>query len=173
MQTIDRIIENLTKLRESSNTLDILLDMERVLDQLDIYTYENWYAGELVEGPRTSRYFITASFMWPKKMPPDNRIFRKFRNFGIISSITEDKFVYTVKPENYDDFEPGSFMPKKAEAPVWVIELKIPKELMQEVKMGFMEIEGQQIDLQDLDKAYDTDIDKQTVKNDEDDLLAQ
>jgi hypothetical protein len=172
MQTIDRIIENLTKLRESSNTLELLLDMERVLDQLDIYTYKNWYAGELVEGPLTSRYFVTASFMWPKQMTPDNRVFRKFRDYGIITKLTEDTLNYTVRPQDYDDFEPGSFMPKTESIPVWVVELRVPKELMQEVKTGYAEIEGQQVDLQDLDKAYENDLDKETVKNDEQDQLA-
>jgi hypothetical protein len=64
-------------------------------------------------------------------------------------------------------------MPKTTQRPVWVVELKIPKDLMQQIETGYAEIEGQQIDLQDLDSAYEDNLDKEMVKNDEQDQLQQ
>lgn len=167
--TIDKIIDNLSVLRDNSNSLDVLIDFERVLDQLDVYTYKNWYLGELVEGPKVSRYFVTASFMWPEKLSPDSRALKKLKDYGVIHSIKLDEFVYALRPKDYEDFEPGTFKPKKVNKPVWVIELKIPKDLLQHIRTGYAEIEGQQIDLQDLDSAYEDNLDKEMVKDDEQD----
>lgn len=173
MPKINDIIDNLSVVRENSQSLGILMDFERVLDQLDIYTYKNWYLGELVEGPKSSRYFVTASFMWPETMPPEPRALKKLKNFGIIGSVRLDEFEYALKPKNHSDFEPGTFMPKMAKKPIWVVDLKIPKDLMQQIETGYADIEGQEIDLADLDKAYDENLDKEMVKDDDDDLTAQ
>lgn len=173
MPKIKDIIDNLSVVRENSQSLDILLDFERVLDQLDIYTYKNWYLGELVAGPDTSRYFVTASFMWPDNMPPDCRALKKLKNFGILHKIKLDEYHYTTRPKDYSDFEPGTYMPKTQQKPVWVIELKIPKDLMQQIQTGYAEIEGQQIDLQDLDQAFDDNLDKQSIKDEDEELDGQ
>jgi hypothetical protein len=173
MPKINDIIDNLGVVRENGNSLGILMDFERVLDQLDIYTYKNWYLGELVDGPKSNRYFVTASFMWPDNLPPDARALKKLKNFGILHKVKLDEFHYTLRPKSYEDFESGSFMPKTTQRPVWVVELKIPKDLMQQIETGYAEIEGQQIDLQDLDSAYEDNLDKEMVKNDEQDQLQQ
>ena len=51
----------------SDGSMAVLLDFERVLDELDIYSYKNWRFGELVEGPDVSRYTVTCIFSLPGK----------------------------------------------------------------------------------------------------------
>ena len=105
--------------------------------------------------------------MWPEQLSPDSRALKKLKDYGIIHNIKLDEFVYALRPKDYEDFEPGTFKPKKVKKPVWVIEIKIPKDLMQHIRTGYAEVEGQQIDLQDLDLAYDENLDKEMVKDDE------
>ena len=70
MANIKDIISNIEQIYGSNNSLNMLKDFERVIDELDTYVYDNWIDGELVEGPKESRYFVECTFMWPKdKMP--------------------------------------------------------------------------------------------------------
>ena len=50
------VFDNTRNIYQSDNSLETLLDFERVLDYADMYVYENWSSGELIEGPIHSRY---------------------------------------------------------------------------------------------------------------------
>ena len=71
MHDVLDIIRNVQGLYSVGPTLSILKDFERVLDELDIYVFENWQDGELLEGPTDARHFVTCSFMWPMDKMPD------------------------------------------------------------------------------------------------------
>ena len=66
MADLKDIIKNIETVYGSNNSLNILKDFERVIDELDVYVYDNWIDGELVSGPIESRYWIQCTFMWPK-----------------------------------------------------------------------------------------------------------
>ena len=51
MYDVLKVIENIKGIYESNNTLRVLKDFERVMDELDLYVFENWEDGELCEGP--------------------------------------------------------------------------------------------------------------------------
>ena len=51
MHDVLNIVKNIESIYESDTALAVLKDFERVLDELDIYVYENWADGELVSGP--------------------------------------------------------------------------------------------------------------------------
>ena len=65
MRDILDVIKNIDDLYENNTSLAVLKDFERVLDELDMYVYENWEDGELAYGPQVDRHWITAAFMWP------------------------------------------------------------------------------------------------------------
>ena len=48
MADIKDIISNIENIYGSNNSLSLLKDFERVIDELDVYVYENWLDGELV-----------------------------------------------------------------------------------------------------------------------------
>ena len=50
--------------------------------------------------------------------------------------------------------------------PVWLVEIVMPKSLMSDIKTGSIEMEDQDIDLEELDNAYEQDLDKQETQND-------
>ena len=51
MKDVLEIIKNIESIYESDVAFTVLKDFERVLDDLDIYVYDNWGEGELVAGP--------------------------------------------------------------------------------------------------------------------------
>ena len=90
MHDVLDIIRNVQSLYALGPTLGILKDFERVLDELDVYVFDNWPEGELLEGPIDARHFVTCSFMWPEEKMPDpsggkrllDRGFRMDRGYG-------------------------------------------------------------------------------------------
>ena len=58
MADIKDIIANIENVYGSNNSLNLLKDFERVIDELDTYVYDNWIEGELVQGPIESRYWV-------------------------------------------------------------------------------------------------------------------
>ena len=65
-----------------------------------------------------------------------------------------------VKVEKYTDFRPGSAKPKLIEKQIWLVEIEMPKYLINDVRQGSYELEDQDIDLDDLDQSYIDDLDK-------------
>jgi hypothetical protein len=72
-----------------------------------------------------------------------------------------------VKIEDPSDYRPGTHKAKIIEKKVWLVEISMPKNLMSDIRTGSIELEDQDIDLQDLDDAYEQDLDKQEYQNDE------
>ena len=158
---LKELIDNIQGVHDSSNLLETLMDFERVLDDLDCYAFPNWIKGELVEGPITGRHWVSATFMWPEKLPPDPKMLERFQSNSIKSKVTKGVFKHPLEVESRDDFRPGTNYPKLAEDNVWLIELTIPKAMIKDVEEGFANIAGEQIDMEDIDKAYERDFDNE------------
>jgi len=164
---LKNLIDNIKGIYESANLIEILSDFERVLDNLDMYAYINWEKGELVEGPISSRHWVTAKFMWPKKLPPDPLFINRMISNGIEVTVGKDILKRSIQVKKYDDFKPGTFFPKLVKHPIWTIEIHIPRYMLQEVQQGYVEMGGEKLDLDDLDTAYDQDLDKNGTTGEE------
>lgn len=152
----------------SDGSLQVLMDFERVLDDLDLYSFKNWQLGELVQGPDIGRYTVGCIFMWPEKLMPDPRGARRLLPFDCTVKFKKTRIKIPIKIENPDDFVAGTHKARLVEKPVWLVEIVMPKSLMADIRTGSVEMEGQEIDLQDLDDSYDEDLDQQEVQqNDE------
>ena len=53
------------------SALDVLMQVDEYLESLNIYAYPNWFSGEIVDGPRIEKYWVTVTLMYPRKMMPD------------------------------------------------------------------------------------------------------
>lgn len=164
MDIVD-IVKNTKKIYMSESSLETLLDFERVLDQLDIYAFENWKRGELVEGPVVDRHWVTAKFMWPHKLMPDPDGAKRMLGYNTQVMYERDTLATPVKVEDYDDFRPGTRKPKLREDRVWILEIRMPKELIQDINEGYLELEGREIDQTDLDDAYEQNLSDVTSNN--------
>jgi hypothetical protein len=152
---IKDIVENSKKIYMSESALETLMDFERVLDELDLYAFKNWKKGELIEGPIKHRHWVEATFMWPHKLMPDPDGAKRLLEYRSKIEYKKDKLSTPVKVESPGDFRPGTKKPKLKEDPVWTVRIQMPLEVMTDIREGFIELEGREIDLKDLDDAYD------------------
>jgi hypothetical protein len=168
MDVVD-IIKNTKTIYMSESSLETMMDIERVMDSLDLYAFKNWKKGELVEGPIRKKHWVEATFMWPKKSMPDPDGAKRLLGYNAKVTFQESSLSTPVKIEGYDDFRPGTKKAKLREDPVWLVNVKLPIELVKEFKDGYLEIEGSEIDLQEIDDAYEEGLDQTELMNVKDD----
>lgn len=161
------VADNIKDLYLSEGSLLTLLDFERVLDELDLYSFKNWQLGELVSGPDIGKYNVGCIFLWPEKLMPDPRGARRLLPFDCKVRFKKTQMQIPVKIEEPDDYVPGTHKARLIERPVWLVEIVMPKNLMSDIRTGSIELEDQDIDLKDLDDAYAEDLDDQEFKQDE------
>lgn len=162
-----QVADTIRDIYMSDGSLSTLLDFERVLDELDIYAFRNWEIGELVAGPDIGRYRVGATFMWPLKMMPDPRGARRLLPFDCDVSYKRQKIKIPIKIDDPSDYRAGTKKARLVEREVWLVEIIMPKALMSEIRTGSIEMEDQDIDLDDLDSAYEKDLDKEEYQNDQ------
>ncbi len=161
------IIDNTKSIYVSDSALESLMDFERVLDELDTYVFKNWIKGELVEGPIYEKYFITCTFMWPYKLMPDPRGAERLLDYNCQVRYRRTHYSYPVTVRDPSDFRDGTHMPKMTEKPVWLVEIVMPKQLMRDIEKGSIELESDTIDLEDLEQSYETGLDDDIYKSEE------
>ena len=162
-----QVAENIRDIYLSEGSLLSLLDYERVLDELDLYAFKNWELGELVSGPTIGKYRVSCIFMWPEKLMPDPRGARRLLPFDCTVKYKKTTMQVPVKINNPSDYIPGTHKARLAEKKIWLVEITMPKSLMSDIRTGSIELEDQDIDLQDLDDAYEQDLDQQEYQNQE------
>lgn len=140
MRDIKDILHNIENIYGSNNALSTLKDFERVIDELDVYVYDNWIDGELVEGPVESRYWVTCTFMWSHKNMPDPAGGQRLLDYGCKVSFYKDKVSVVRKIKTPDDIRPGTRKGKIDLKSVWMVEIKIPKKLMFDINKGYKDL---------------------------------
>jgi hypothetical protein len=161
-----QVADNIRDIYMSEGSLTTLLDFERVLDEVDIYAFKNWELGELVAGPDISKYRVTCTFMWPERLMPDPRGGRRLLPFDCEVSYMKKDIKIPVKITDPSDYRSGTKKAKLITKQVWLVEIVMPKALMNDIRTGSIEMEDQDIDLDDLDQAYEQDLDKDATQND-------
>lgn len=169
---IKDIVNNIKNIYMTDSALESLMDFERVLDELDVYVFENWNKGELVEGPIYEKYFVKCTFMWPYKLMPDPRGGERLLDYDCYVSYKKDTLHYPVKISSPDDFKPGTKVPRMSSKPVWLVEIVMPKQLMQDINRGSLELESEKVDIGDIEQAYETGLDDDVYKADDSPTIA-
>jgi hypothetical protein len=147
--------------------MNTLLDFERVLDESDLYAYRNWELGELVQGPNVKRYTVSCIFMWPYNLMPNPKGARRLVAIGCKIKFAKSKIEVPVEVNDYEDYVAGTRYPKMAPKKVWFVYIEIPKDLLDDIKEGSIDLAGQTIDLEELDDSYDEDLDKDDGQTEE------
>ena len=163
------IIENIKDVSMSKSTLNILLDFERVLDEMNLYAFMNWKTGELVDGPEVGKYRVACTFMWPYSMMPDPAGAERLLNFGAKVQWGKDWLVYPIDIKSADDFREGTKKPKLAQKRIWLVTIDLPKSLIKDIQQGSEDVMNSTVDLSDIDAAYEKDLDKQGVSSEQTD----
>jgi hypothetical protein len=146
MADIKDIISNIENIYGSNNSLSLLKDFERVIDELDVYVYENWLDGELVEGPKETRYFVQCTFMWPEDRMPEPKGGQRLLDYGCRVEFGQDQFAKVRKIKTPDDIRPGTRKGKIDTQEVWLVRITMPKKLMADINRGYRNLDVNKVD---------------------------
>ena len=158
MHDVLDIIKNVQTLYAVGPTLSILKDFERVVDELDVYVFANWSEGELLTGPVDSRHFVTCSFMWPADKMPDPAGGKRLLDRGCKVSYKKDELLKPRQIKTPADYRPGTTKGRIDAHDIWVVEIRMPKELIGNFKHGKDEIERDDSPVESLGDAGLNDI---------------
>ena len=146
MADIKDIINNIENIYGSNNSLNLLKDFERVIDELDTYVYDNWIDGELVEGPKESRYFVECTFMWPKEKMPEPKGGMRLLDYGCKVQFAESNISKVRKIKTPDDIRPGTKKGKIDHEDVWMVKITMPKKLMNDINRGYQNLDKNKVE---------------------------
>jgi hypothetical protein len=139
MHDIKDIIKNIESIYESNSNLAALKDFERVLDEVNMYVYENWVDGEIAYGPRLDRHWITAGFMCPRDKMPDPMAAKRLSELGCKIKYEKTHIIEARKIRKPDDIRPGTKKGHLDRKPIWVVEITMPKKLAFDIYKGYMD----------------------------------
>jgi hypothetical protein len=138
MPDILDVIKNVDTIYSTNSSLSTLKDFERVLDEMNMYVYKNWQDGELAAGPKVDRHWVSASFMWPRDKMPDPMAAKRLVDYGCKVNFEKTHLLVPRKVKKPDDFRPGTRKGKLDHKPVWLVEIIMPKKLVEDIYNGYM-----------------------------------
>ena len=141
MQDSADIVQNIERIYDSNTAFQVLKDFERVIDELDVYVYKNWEDGELAEGPKIGRHFVTCTFMWPRNEMPDPMGGKRLLDYDCKVRFKKDYIIKPRKIREPNDIRPGSKKGKLDRHPIWLVEIQMPKKLIADIYGGASKIE--------------------------------
>lgn len=139
MYDILDIIKNIDDIYENNTSLAVLKDFERVLDETDLYVYENWIDGELAYGPQVDRHWITVGFMWPQDKMPNPVGAQRLLDLGCKIKFQKSHLVEPRKIKKPSDYRPGTKKGKLDRKPIWIVEIQMPKKVAFDIYRGYMD----------------------------------
>jgi|TARA_B110000908_G_C10184754_1_gene417450 hypothetical protein len=139
MHDVLDIIKNIENIYDSNTSFGILKDFERVLDQLDIYVYKNWEDGELADGPRIERHWVTCAFMWDADKMPDPSGGKRLLDYDCKVSYKKSHMIKPRTIRKPGDVRPGSKKGKLDRHPIWIVEIQMPISLITDIYSGYVE----------------------------------
>lgn len=145
--------EVIKKLTSKDDLLSVMLDIERYLDNANLYTFDNWFSGELVDGPIVKKYWIEITLKYPYKKMPDPRGGLRLTPHGTKISYRKAYELVPQPIENPGDYEPGTRKPKMKKEPIWLIHMRIPRRFVDALDQEMLDIYAEEVD--DEEKVED------------------
>jgi hypothetical protein len=132
------VIKNIQDLYENNSSLAVLKDFERVLDEMDVYVYENWVDGELAYGPKVDRHWIKVGFMWPNSKMPNPVGAKRLTELGCKVTYQKSHLLEPRKIRTHEDLRPNSKKGRLDRHPIWIVEVQMPKKIAFDIYKGYM-----------------------------------
>jgi hypothetical protein len=162
------------KLQESPHLLDILVQMEDVLDSFDIYVFENWIKGEIVEGPKVRRYWFDFTLRYPIKQMPDPKGAMRLLKHGVRVNYEKATLEDPEQAEKSDTPEDevvegaGEDEAKKEpKATHWEVKISIPRRLLSDMNSAELDMYDDEVEIEDVADAQDGGMNDETGYTDE------
>jgi len=139
MQDVYDIIRNIERVYDSDTDFQVLKDFERVLDEVDLYVYDNWFDGELASGPHIDRHWVTCRFMWPREKMPDPTGGERLLDYDCKVKYLRSSMIKPRKIREPGDMRPNTKKGKLDSEPIWIVEIQMPKSLIADIYTGYQE----------------------------------
>ena len=176
-QEFNQINDTITSAFESDSVLNVLIDFEGVLDHLDVYTYENWEKGEVVQGPDLEKYWVTVTLMYPKKLMPNPDGALRIIERGGKVMFGEDTYLKPVKISKPADMETRKkpftddpheqeMRPKLVKIPIWLVKITLPRKFVNSQSSEKIRVADTELDLDAVTSAYDQNLDQEEALQD-------
>lgn len=163
MKHQDDINNNLDTILGNENVLSVLLEFEGMLDNADIYAFKNWQVGEVVDGPKLGRYWVTVSLMYPYKMMPDPIGADRLVGYGCKVEYEKIKYTRPIKIRTQDDLETnedGKRVPKMLTSPAWLVTITMPRRYIDE---DLLDTDDDELNQESVNDAYDEGLDEESA----------
>lgn len=155
---------DLERIIESPHILDILIQMEDVLDSMDIYVFENWALGEIVEGPLIKRYWLEFTLRYPHHRMPDPKAALRLMKHDIRVDFYEAEFKDGSEKVIETEEERQT---EKMDDTYWMVRVTIPRRLVTQMSDVQNQFYADYVDVDDVDTAKDAGLgDESSVTND-------
>jgi hypothetical protein len=138
MRDILNVIKNVESIYSTNSSLSTLKDFERVLDEMDMYVYDNWRDGEIAEGPIVERHWVKVGLMWPRDKMPDPMAAKRLLDYGCGVKYEKTHLIEPRKVKTPDDFRPGTKKGKLDRKPIWLVQITMPRKLVSDMYNGYM-----------------------------------
>lgn len=168
------VIDNLKSATSRNSALETLMDFERVLDNTGIYGYKNWMDGQIVEGPRIEKYWVTVTLMYPAKGMPDPEGAERILRIGGKVYYAKDQFISAAKlrkpedseaPDGADGKRPGQNRAKKVVSDIWLVTIEIPRKHMEGIEDAKLRVDDQEINSASVEDAFNDGLGDEDVVN--------
>lgn len=164
MSSYEEIKNTITAIAAGTNgVLDILLQVEKIIDDSGIYVYPNWESGEIVDGPQIERHWVEITLMYPYKKMPEPVGALRLTKLGAKVYFEKDVYEEPRRVSGPKDIaDPVTQLAKLEKHQVWLIKIRVPKHLVDQGIENFTNLEDIEydVDTDDIDEAYRTEGDE-------------
>jgi hypothetical protein len=148
--SVKMLNDEIRKISETNTLLDMLLEFERVLEDIDLYSYKNWHLGEILGGPVFDRHYITVTLMYKEKHMPDPLGAKRLFALGCVVNYDKNKLIKPVKVRTLDDITTEvsadgrtRTRAKTKTEPVWTVKIKMPRRFVDEFSTEVLEADSE------------------------------
>lgn len=125
---LSNIKSTLANLTTDKSMLDVLMEIERTIDELGLYSYDNWDLGELVSGPHIQDYWVETQWLYPYEKMPNPKGLLRLQKIGCKVDMFEDEFKKPHRIYKASDWEnPMSKRASLEDVPVWIVKILMPR----------------------------------------------
>ncbi len=149
-QAVQAVIQRVTK---SEDLTDLLIDVEDYMDTNNLWSFANWIDGIVVAGPFVSKYWVKLTLKYPYKKMPDPAGGMRLTKHGTKISYRIGKEQKPIKIKSPDDYQPGTKKARIKLVKIWLVEILIPRRLVENLSKTVMDLYDEDVDTNTLDDA--------------------
>lgn len=135
----DSAAEIVNKISKQEDLLDILLDVESYLDDSNLYVFDNWIKGVIVQGPIVKKYWVDVVLKYAHVDMPDPEGGLRLTPHGTKVKFKKAKEEVPQEIKSPDDYEPGTKRPRMKQVPIWLVYLSIPRRFVEAVDQDMLD----------------------------------